>query len=212
MIYRGWPPKSIGRTDCFVAGASSHISKEMIELSFLECFQIMMFLCYFFITFPLFSASFFFFKVQFKIGVRIIYRRALYTGKYGTPSPIYILPSSRKAIENNTLNSYANKWWGILKSNEQMSQTSWLFSGFLNVAMSSIVQSRNVCLKNKGILRPAYCLAQFFCYVSLWPALQKVQFGICTSTNFSQLQNLSCLIFVHKPLVTIICSLLCFKS
>ena len=71
-----------------MAGASSHISKEMIELSFLECFQILMFLCYFFITTSsvfrfLFFFFFFFFKVQSKIGVRIIHRLALYTGKYG---------------------------------------------------------------------------------------------------------------------------------
>ena len=51
------------------AGASSHISKEMIAWSFLECFQIMMFLCYFFVTTSLFFASlsfFFFFKVPSK--------------------------------------------------------------------------------------------------------------------------------------------------
>ena len=67
------------------AGASSHISKEMIALSFLECFQIMMFLCYFFVTTSsVFCFTFFFFfKVQSKIGVRIIHGSALYTGKYG---------------------------------------------------------------------------------------------------------------------------------
>ena len=66
-----------------VAGASSHISKEMIELS---CFQIMMFLCYFFVTTSsvfCFLFFFFLFKVQSKIGVRIIHGRAIYTGKYG---------------------------------------------------------------------------------------------------------------------------------
>ena len=86
-FYRGWPPKeSIGRTDPFVARASSHISKEMIELSFLECFQIMVFLCYFFLITSCFLLPlFFFFKVQARIGVRIIHGRALYRGKYGKP-------------------------------------------------------------------------------------------------------------------------------
>ena len=71
-----------------MAGASSDISEEMIKLSFLECFQITIFLCYSFVT----SSSvfcflfFFFFKVQSKIGVRIIHGCALYTGKYGSPS------------------------------------------------------------------------------------------------------------------------------
>jgi len=80
--YRGWLPKeSIGRTDRFVAGASSHFSKEMIELSFLECFQIMMFLCYFFVTTSsvfCFLSFFFFFKVQSKIVVRIIHEEIRY--------------------------------------------------------------------------------------------------------------------------------------
>ena len=50
------------------AGASSHISKEMIALSFLECFQIMMFLCYFFITTSfVFCFTFFFFFFVFKV-------------------------------------------------------------------------------------------------------------------------------------------------
>ena len=66
-----------------MAGASSHISKVMIELSFLECFQIMMFLCYFFPNHFLCFFLFFFFKEQSKIGVRIIHGHALYTGKYG---------------------------------------------------------------------------------------------------------------------------------
>ena len=84
MVRQKSPLKeSIGRTDCFVAGASSDISEEMIELSFLECFQIMILLLYSFVTtssvfcFPFFS------KVQSKIGVRIIHGRALYKGKYG---------------------------------------------------------------------------------------------------------------------------------
>ena len=59
------PPKeSIGRTDRFMAGASSDISEEMIRLLFFECFQ----------TEPLPLS---------KIGVRIIHKRALYMGKYG---------------------------------------------------------------------------------------------------------------------------------
>ena len=72
-----------------MASASSDISGEMIKSLFLECFQIMMFLRYFFVTTSsLFSSPFFFvlFKVQSKIGVRIIHRRALYTGKYGSPT------------------------------------------------------------------------------------------------------------------------------
>ena len=58
-------------------------SEEMIQSLFFECFQIMMFLRYFFVT----TSSvfcFLFFKVQSKIGVRIIHGRALYKGKYGT--------------------------------------------------------------------------------------------------------------------------------
>ena len=80
------PPKeTIGRTDRFVAGALSDISEEMMELSFLECFQIMMFLRYSFVTTSsVFCFPFFFSKVQSKIGVRIIHGRALYTGKYGS--------------------------------------------------------------------------------------------------------------------------------
>ena len=67
-----------------MAGASSDISEEMIELSFLECFQITIFLRYSFVnTSSVFCFPFFFFKVQSKIGVRIIHGRALYTGKYG---------------------------------------------------------------------------------------------------------------------------------
>ena len=64
---------SIGRTDRFLASASSDISEEMMELSFLECFQI--FLCF---------CLLFFFKLQSKKGVRIIHIHALYTGKYST--------------------------------------------------------------------------------------------------------------------------------
>ena len=67
-FYSGKPPKeSIGRTDRFVIGASSDIinfSDEMIQLSFFECFQIMMFLRYFFVTtyFLCFLLPFFFSK------------------------------------------------------------------------------------------------------------------------------------------------------
>ena len=75
-----------------MAGASIDISEEMIKSSILERFQIMMFLRYFFITtssafcFLYFYLFFFFGKVQFKIGVRVIHGRALYTGKYSIPS------------------------------------------------------------------------------------------------------------------------------
>ena len=63
-----------------MAGASSDISEEMIELSFLECFQITIFLRYSFVTTSsVFCFLFFFFKVQSKIGVRIIHGCALYT-------------------------------------------------------------------------------------------------------------------------------------
>ena len=48
------------RVHRFMAGASSHISKEMIELSFLECFQIMMFFRNQFLCFLL--PFFFFFQ------------------------------------------------------------------------------------------------------------------------------------------------------
>ena len=54
--------KCIGRTDRFVASASSDISEEMIELSFLECFQITIFLRYSFVTTSsVFCFLFFFF-------------------------------------------------------------------------------------------------------------------------------------------------------
>ena len=58
-------------------------SEEMIQSSFFECFQIMMFLSYFFVTTSSVFYFLFFFKAQSKIGVRIIHGRALYTGKYG---------------------------------------------------------------------------------------------------------------------------------
>ena len=69
-----------------MGGASSDISEEMIKSSFFQCFQIIMFLCHFFVTTSSVSASNFVFKVQFKIGVRIIHGRALYTGKCGMPA------------------------------------------------------------------------------------------------------------------------------
>jgi len=60
-FYRGWPPKEfIGRTDHFVAGASSDI-EEMIKSLFLECFQIMMFSRYFLVTTSSVFCLFFFF-------------------------------------------------------------------------------------------------------------------------------------------------------
>ena len=55
--------ESIGRTDHFVAGASSDISEEMMELSFLECFQITIFLCYSFVTTSSVFCFFFFFQI-----------------------------------------------------------------------------------------------------------------------------------------------------
>ena len=77
-FYRGWPPKeSIGRTDLFMASVLSVISEEMIKSLFLRYFSVT--------TFSVFCLLFFvfFFKEQSKIGVRIIHRSALYTGKYG---------------------------------------------------------------------------------------------------------------------------------
>ena len=84
-FYSGWPPKeSIGRTDRFVAGASSDFifwrddpivvfwvlpNHDVFTLFFRDHF-----LCF---LLP------FFFKVQSKIGVCIIHGRALYKGKYG---------------------------------------------------------------------------------------------------------------------------------
>ena len=72
-----------------MAGASSDISEEMIKSLFLECFQIMMFLRYFLVTTSsvfCFFLLFFFYKVQSKIGVRIIHGCILYTGKYSNNS------------------------------------------------------------------------------------------------------------------------------
>ena len=84
MILQRLTTKRVGRTDRLVAGASSHISEEMIELSFLELFQIMMFLHHFFeTTSSVLCFLFNFFKVQSKKGVRIMHGCALYTGKYG---------------------------------------------------------------------------------------------------------------------------------
>ena len=82
-----------------MASASSDISEEMIKSLFIECFQIMMFLRYFFVTTSsLFSSLFCFvlFKVQSKIGVRIIHGRALYTGKYSSPT-------NNKAVKNKMM-------------------------------------------------------------------------------------------------------------
>ena len=58
-------------------------SEEMMQSSFFECFQIVMFLRYFFVTTSSVFCFLFFFKGQSKIGVRIIHGRALYKGKYG---------------------------------------------------------------------------------------------------------------------------------
>ena len=82
-----------------MASSSSDISEEMIKSLFLECFQIMTFLRYFFVTSSCLFSSLFFFcfvKVQSKIGVRIIHGRALYTGKYGSPT-------NNKAVKNKMM-------------------------------------------------------------------------------------------------------------
>ena len=80
-------------------------SEEMIQSSFFECFQIMMFLCYFFVTTSsVFCFLFFFFKVQSKIGVRIIHGRALYKGKYGNH---FLLPNAGTFVQSSGL---ASRW------------------------------------------------------------------------------------------------------
>ena len=81
LFYNGWLPKeSIGRTDRFLLSALSDISEEMIKLWFFWVFSnhdvftlvfLNHFLCLLLLPF--------FFKVQSKIGVRIIYLCALYT-------------------------------------------------------------------------------------------------------------------------------------
>ena len=73
------------------------------QVSFLECFQIMMFLCYFFVPCStVFLPPFFFlWKYSPKIGVRIIHGRALCTGKYGI---CYNL------LNNLCLNSLISTW------------------------------------------------------------------------------------------------------
>ena len=77
--------------------ASSNISEEMIKLSFLECFHITIFLRYSFVTTSsVFCFLFFSFKVQSKIGVRIIYGRALYTGKYGIDGTLLIAATAKE--------------------------------------------------------------------------------------------------------------------
>ena len=74
-----------------MAGASSDISEEMIELSFLECFQITIFLRYSFATTSsVFCFLFFFFQSVVQNGgahytrACIIHGRALYTGVHYT--------------------------------------------------------------------------------------------------------------------------------
>ena len=62
-FYSCWLPiGSIGRTDRFMAGASSYISEEMTKSSLFECFQIMSFLHYFLATTSVFCLFFFFQK------------------------------------------------------------------------------------------------------------------------------------------------------
>ena len=70
ILQRLTAKESIGRTDRFMAGASSDITEEMIELSFLECFQIMMFLRYFFVT----TSSVFCFIFSFQSAVHIFFK------------------------------------------------------------------------------------------------------------------------------------------
>ena len=67
----------------WIAGALSDISEEMIESSFFECIQIMILFTLVLHNHPLFSTPPPFFKVQSKLGVRVIHGCALYTGKYG---------------------------------------------------------------------------------------------------------------------------------
>ena len=63
------PNEAIGRTDRFMAGASSDLSEEMIKLAFFECFQTE--------PLPLFFAFFFFFFFFFQSEVQN--RGAYYT-------------------------------------------------------------------------------------------------------------------------------------
>ena len=79
------PPKeSIGRTDRFLASASSDISKEMIELPFLECFQIMMLLRYSFVTTSsVFCFPFLFFQSAVQNRGACYTRVHIIHGKYG---------------------------------------------------------------------------------------------------------------------------------
>ena len=64
----------------------------MIESSFLECLQIMMFLCNSFVITSSVFCFFFFLQRESKIEVRIIHRCALYTGKYSKVKFVELLP------------------------------------------------------------------------------------------------------------------------
>ena len=82
-----WPAKeSIGRTDHFVAGASSDIIfwRDAPIVVFWVFTNHDVFTLFFRNHFLCFLLPFFFFKVQSKIGVRIIHGCALYKGKYGS--------------------------------------------------------------------------------------------------------------------------------
>ena len=73
-------------------------------MSFLECFQIITFLHYFFVTtsavfLPPFL--FFFLKYSPKIGVRIIQGCALYMGKYGISYVIQVIIMISSEIQVN---------------------------------------------------------------------------------------------------------------
>ena len=72
-------------------------------MSFLECFQIMTFFRYFFVTSSaVFLPHFLFFlKYSPKIGVRIIHGRALYTGKYSVSYVIQVIIMISSEIQVN---------------------------------------------------------------------------------------------------------------
>ena len=113
-LYSGWPPKeSIGRTDRFVAGASSDIISwrdDSIVVFWVfpndDVFTLIFpkhFLC--------FLLPFFFFKVQSKIGVHIIHGHTLYTGKYSKPTQINHeeFPAKPKLISYSVGGATANQ-------------------------------------------------------------------------------------------------------
>ena len=108
-FYSGWPPQeSIRRTDHFVAGASSDVifwrDDPIVVFWVLPNHDV--FALFFRNHFLCLLLPFFFFKVQSKIGVRIIHRRALYKGKYGKD---ILTP------ENGVLVSLLGRHWGSSK-------------------------------------------------------------------------------------------------